>query len=1030
MNLDEWKSAVNTRLHDLGNSMQLLTPGVLYGALSTATVLPIVTAFNQGDYSALVALAGVVGGVGGNLIANQIQAWKERSEAELAPELAEKAAQSPEWRAALDALLKEFQAPRVVQAILSEADRDWFVAALRQELTTIGSSLTISVDNQGQLVLGDRNVVASGNIQGSTIITGDKSVATGGGSYFAQDVSTDGGDLVVRDKQIRGDEVRGDKVDIRGETIVIADRVAGDFLRSLRVDPPDAEKLRKATQQYLELLLNRYRYLDFRGMGMADRVALRLPLVEMYVPLKARIEMPKGETWTRELLLAGRKATDDEIAVIGERLSEPQPLLDLLAKHDGLVILGDPGAGKTTFLKYVALCLALGEEVMPGLTAALGPRLPILVPLSAYANTLVEDDIGLDDFLSEYYRKQGIRLPIDTLLSTALTSGQALLMLDGLDEVQALEQRTLVVERVESFFAYYRQLGNKFLLTSRIVGYREVRPTAAGLGECTLVDFDEDDIADFVTKWSLALERAVKGDTPVAQQEAETEKAELLFAVAHNPGVRQLAANPLLLTILALMKRQGVALPERRVQLYDRYIETLLRHWNLARGLDRRTSRDLDVVETMRVLAPLALWMHQASPGIGLVKREEMRRELERIYRERGEAAPEPAARRLLQDARDHASLLLERGAGQYGFIHLTFQEYLAAVAIGQLGQSDVTPVAQLLAQHVDDPTWHEVTLLTIGYLGIIQQRDSAAGETLVKLMAMHEGEPGAAVALAGETVLDTWPGGVTQQCRTAVAEALLATMLDDQRVAPAIRARAGSALGGLGDPRDLDEMVPVPAGVFTMGGKGDYKGKPIYQVDLPSFRIGKYPVTNSQYAVFVAATNYSSPRHWHGQQPPPALRNHPVIYVSWHDAVAYCSWLTAIRGKIVRLPTEAEWEKAARGPDGRTYPWGNDEPDANWCNFGKSMGATTPVGIYLVGASPYGVLDMAGNVWEWTNSLSKDYPYKADDGREDTKAVGPRVLRGGSFAYARNFVRCASRESSNPDFHLNNIGFRCVCAP
>ena len=802
MNLDEWKSAAQTRLHHIGKTIHEFTPGILYGALSTATLLPVVTAANSGDFSALVTLAGVVGGVGGNLIANQIQAWKDRSEAALVPELTEKAAQSPEWRAALDALLKEFEAPRVVQAILSEADRDWFVAALRQELATIGSSLTLSVDNQGQLVLGDRNVVTSGNIQGSTIITGDKNVTTGGGSYFAQDVSTDGGDLVGRDKRISGDEVRRDKFEIRSETVVIADRTAADLLRSLRVDPPDAEKLRKATQQYLEFLLNRYRYLDFRGMGMADRVALRLPLVEMYVPLKARIEMPEGETWTRELLLAGRKATEEEIVVIGERLSVPQPLLDLLAEHDGLVILGDPGAGKTTFLKYLALCLALGEEVMPGLTATLGPRLPILVPLSAYANTLAEDDIALDDFLSEYYRKQGIKLPLDMLLSTALTSGQALLMLDGLDEVQALEQRTLVVERVESFFAYYRQLGNKFLLTSRIVGYREVRPTAAGLAECTVVDFDEDDIADFVTKWSLALERAVKGDSTVAQQEAETEKAELLFAVAHNPGVRQLAANPLLLTILALMKRQGVALPERRVQLYDRYIETLLRHWNLARGLDRRTSRDLDVVETMRVLAPLALWMHQTSPGVGLVKREEMRRELERIYRERGEAAPEQAARRLLQDARDHASLLLERGAGQYGFIHLTFQEYLAAVAIGQLGQSDVTPVAQLLAQHVDDPTWHEVTLLTIGYLGIIQQRDSAAGETLVKLMTIHEGEPGAAVALAGEAVLDTWPGGVSQSCCAAVGKALLATMLDDQHMAPRIRARSGSAASRWGTAR------------------------------------------------------------------------------------------------------------------------------------------------------------------------------------------------------------------------------------
>lgn len=989
MNIDEWKSATQVRLRNIGRTLHEFTPGVLYGALSTATLLPVVTAANSGDFSALVTLAGVVGGVGGNLIANQIQAWKDRSEAALAPELAEKAAQSPEWRAALDALLKAFEAPQVVQAILSEADRDWFVAALRQELATIGSSLTLTVDNNGQLALGAHSVAIGGDLRDATLVTGDNNLV--------------------------------------GNTVLIAEQTTAALLRALRVDRPTTDQLRTATQQYLEFLLNRYRYLDFRGMGMADRVALRLPLVEMYVPLKGRIEMPKGETWTRELLLAGRKATAEEVAAIGERLSEPQPLLDLLTKHAGLVILGDPGAGKTTFLKYLALCLALGEEALPGLTAAIGPRLPILVPLSAYANTLAEADIALDDFLGDYYRKQGIKLPLDTLLSTALTSGQALLMLDGLDEVQALEQRTLVVERVESFFAYYRQLGNKFLLTSRIVGYREVRPTAAGLAECTLVDFDEDDIADFVTKWSHALERAVKGETTVAQQEAETEKTELLFAVAHNPGVRQLASNPLLLTILALMKRQGVALPERRVQLYDRYIETLLRHWNLARGLDRRTSRDLDVVETMRVLAPLALWMHQTSPGVGLVKREELRRELEHIYRERGEAAPEQAARRLLADARDHASLLLERGPGQYGFIHLTFQEYLAAVAIGQLGQSDVSPVAQLLAQHVDDPTWHEVTLLTIGYLGIIQQRDSAAGEALVKLMTLHEGEPGAAVALAGEAVLDTWPGGVTQQCRAAVAEALLATMLDDQRVAPAIRARAGSALGGLGDPRDLDEMVTVPAGAFKMGGDGKYDGKPIHQVSLPAFRIGKYPVTNGQYAAFVTATGYDAPRHWRGWQPPPNLYNHPVVYVSWYDAVAYCAWLSKIRSEVVRLPTEAEWEKAVCGTRALSYPWGNDDPDANRCNFGGNIARTTPVGIYQASASPYGCLDTAGNVLEWTNSLYKGYPYKPNDGREDPVAVGHRVLRGGSFGDSRDGVRCAYRDNRGPVNRYGTIGFRIM---
>ena len=1027
MNLDEWKSAVNTRLRELGKSVQLLTPGVLYGALSTATILPVVTAVNSGDFGALVALTGIVGGVGGNLIANQIQAWKDRSEAELAPELTEKATQSPEWRDALDTLLREFEAPRVVQAILSEAERDWFVTALRKEFATIGSSLTIRVDNSGQLVLGERNVVVGGNLRNNAITTGDNNVITGGGGYFAQGVNTQGGDLIGRDKKVGGDEVHGPKVEFQGDAVFIAERTATELLRALRVDRVDEAQLRKATQQYLALLLNRYRFLDFRGMGMADRVALQLPLVEMYVPLTARIEMPKGETWGREVLLAGRKATEEEVAAMGERLSEPQALLELLAKHDGLVILGDPGAGKTTFLKYVTLCLALGEDAAVGVAGTLGTRLPILVPLSAYATALAEGDVALDDFLSDYYRKQGVQLPLAALVQTALASGQALLMLDGLDEVQALEQRTLVVERVEQFFAYHRQQGNKFLLTSRIVGYREVRPVVDGLAECTLVDFDEDDIADFVDKWSHALERAVKGDTAVAQQEAETEKAELLFAVAHNRGVRQLASNPLLLTILALMKRQGVALPERRVQLYDRYIETLLRHWNLARGLDRRTRRDLDVVETLRVLAPLALWMHETSPGVGLVKREEMRRQLEQIYRDRGEAAPEQAARQLLQDARDHASLLLERGAGQYGFIHLTFQEYLAAVAIGQLGQSDVTPIVQRLAAHVDDPTWHEVTLLTIGYLGIIQQRDGAAGETLVKLMEQSQGKPGAAVALAGEAVLDTWPGGVTQGCRTAVGDALLTTMLDDKQVKPPIRARAGSALGGLGDPRDLDAMVLVPAGEFTIG-SNDYKTEqPIHQVALPDFRIGKYPVTNIQYAAFIAATGHAPPSHWRGRQSPREVRNHPVVYVSWQDAVAYCGWLSEQRGEIVRLPSEAEWEKAARGTDGRTYPWGKQTPDDNLCNFKSNIGSTTAVGIYLAGVSPCGCLDMAGNVWEWTSSLYKSYPYKVDDGREDAADAGRRVVRGGSFDDFGYFVRCAARDHYAPVGRYNLIGFRVM---
>lgn len=489
--------------------------------------------------------------------------------------------------------------------------------------------------------------------------------------------------------------------------------------------------------------------------------------------------------------------------------------------------------------------------------------------------------MALQAFLGQYYRVRGIDLPVDQLLSASLDQGRALLLLDGLDEVQELSRRHLVVERVESFVAHHRQQGNKFLLTSRIVGYREVRLSVQGMTECTLVDFDEEDIGDFVTKWTSALEKAAHGDTATAQEQAEEERQELLFAVAHNPGVRQLAANPLLLTILALMKRQGVALPERRAQLYDRYVETLLRHWNLARGLDRRSARDLDVVETQRVLAPLALWMHETSPGVGLVKREAVRRKLIEIYETRSADDPERAAEQLLADARDHASVLLERGPGEYGFIHLTFQEYLAAVAIAQLGgQREIAPVVAQLATHVEEDTWREVSELTIGYMGLVQQRDEAASETLLHLIKQAPGQPGAALILAGQAAADVGSSGVTQSCRIEIIEALQAAMFDPN-LEMSIRTDAGSVLGAIGDPRDLDQMVSVPSGAFIMGtndeeGKaavreqmavGNYseenlrnwieEEKPQHQLHLPDFRISKYPVTNVQYAEFVTATGW-----------------------------------------------------------------------------------------------------------------------------------------------------------------------------
>jgi len=216
-------------------------------------------------------------------------------------------------------------------------------------------------------------------------------------------------------------------------------------------------------------------------------------------------------------------------------------------------------------------------------------------------------------------------------------------------------------------------------------------------------------------------------------------------------------------------------------------------------------------------------------------------------------------------------------------------------------------------------------------------------------------------------------------------------------------------------------ELLLIPRGEFNMGGWEHHR------TSVDDFYIGKYPVTNAQYKHFTEATGQESPAHWSGRVIPGGKDNHPVVHVSWHDAQAYCHWLAREIGEVFRLPTEAEWEKSAQGTQRRAYPWG-DEFDQSMCNsMGSGVGDTTPVGSYSPGSdSPYGVADMAGNVWEWTNSLLKPYPYSSDDGRESPEAEGERVLRGGCFNNGPEEVKCAYRHVHNdPGKRGKDMGFR-----
>jgi formylglycine-generating enzyme required for sulfatase activity len=217
-------------------------------------------------------------------------------------------------------------------------------------------------------------------------------------------------------------------------------------------------------------------------------------------------------------------------------------------------------------------------------------------------------------------------------------------------------------------------------------------------------------------------------------------------------------------------------------------------------------------------------------------------------------------------------------------------------------------------------------------------------------------------------------------------------------------------------------EMILIPSGPFWMGENED-----AHPVEVAEFSLTKYPVTNGLYRAFVESTGHPPPSHWSSSHLLDLLDDHPVVNISWYEANAYCQWLTQDTGHVYRLPAEAEWEKAARGPEGQLYPWG-DIFDKTRCNTSEgALGATTPVQAFPTGASPYGVMDLVGNVWEWCNSLFAPYPYHAGDGREDPTAEGWRVLRGGSWFDAEWGARPARRLSGRPDHGTRNTGFRVV---
>ena len=842
-----------------------------------------------------------------------------------------------------------------------------------------------------------------------------------------------------------------------------------------------------ALRRYLRQLYVTHATLDLRGI---DQRQMDMPLGEVYVSLSVR-EVSPAEGTLRGAL---RGVIERVRQLVGQEDAEPTGREQAvewtqILRHPRLAVIGLPGSGKTTLLQYTAvrLCEVLARDDAAGL-ASLGfdagadadrPPVPLLLPLRELGAFLGESRVRelagagprlLLDCLANYYNGFDLDLPAD-FFRRLCEEGRAIVLLDGLDEVPQTDDRVLVSAIVRGFVGRYPRC--RYVLTSRPKAYEGDARLGQGFRECTVDDLSPEKQQRFIANWSHSLHRMLGFASTDAERAASRFSAELWGALEANERVRDLATNPLLLTIIAIIYYDSRSLPENRAELYDACVTVLLKG---GRGkVDRaakqretysgRPSGTMSLRQKRELLAFVAYQMHQR----GADQRESTGREISRddllAIVATAPALPaglpsREAAEAFVDELPVHVGLLDEIRPEVFRFSHLSFQEFLAARYV-----ADGERWAELLA-HYREPWWREVILLCAGHLS--QERCWRFLEQLIA-QGDSDSERAVALALAADAIaeLEKFKGQGSLNVRLQAEALRILERQPADGVPAAARVACGRALAVVGDPRPgvcalPPPMVPIAGGSFVIGlTPGEVKLLPKDEqgyfsrarneqaVSLASFELARYPVTNAQFKLFVEAGGYNPEapwwklggdwlrkqdvaalRYWDHSRLGAARPNHPVVGASWYEATAFCAWLTAHLndGYSYRLPSEAEWEYAARGAARRPYPWGEAAPDSERANSGDVSDGPTAVGCFPAGATPdSGLLDMDGNVWEGTRSAYQDYPYNPDDGREDARDPAQKnfALRGGSWANQSVLLRAARRGHLNPNRRSNNVGLR-----
>src|SRR5574341_622665 len=733
----------------------------------------------------------------------------------------------------------------------------------------------------------------------------------------------------------------------------------------------------------------------------------------------------------------------------------PIPLLAATIRYRHLVILGDPGSGKSTFLNYLTLCLAgarlhpkrgylerLNVERGDGQKAAnwkYGPLLPLRVELREMVGAIPEGTKKgaarlLWDHIAEQLKAHGLA-EFTPHLAAMLTGGQCLVMFDGLDEVPDKAARKVIREAISDFAMTYAR--SRIVVTCRALSYTDPAWRLNSFPDVTIGPLSPASIEVFISSWYAALARLGFKD-----QDWNRARTEELRQAASD--LTDLARNPLLLTVMAVVHTYKGHLPRERARLYDDCVNLLLWNWQRSKQIDggRWEQGILDELETreerlMSGLCEVAYHAHRAEgsrPDAAHIPQSELLRILKAYLDDDW-----GKAQRFCDYVEKQAGLLIGRGDGQggeplYAFPHRGFQEFLAGRHL-VVGRDFARRAADLAAE---GDLWHEVLMLAVGHL-IFNLDEITRPLDAVSLLcpAALPADPAGwrAVAWAGEILLLVGRSAaegdkhVGQQVLPRVIQHLVA-LVEGGHLSPRERAQAADALGHLGDPRrgvctPVPELVRLEGGEFQMGADSER-----HAIRIAPFYLARYPVTNAQFRRF-ARKDYNNSQFWTPQgeewrkrtgqrrgllhDAALGLDNRPVVGITWHEAQAFANWLAKKTGKPFRLPSEAEWEFAAAGTEGRRYPWGSRASDDVANTREAAIGQTCAVGIFPTDRTPEGVCDLGGNVWEWTASLSLDYPYLPDGSREKLDAPGARILRGGAYDSSRATLHCTQRRPVEP---------------